>query len=414
MLLFIVADFDPSQKPPPRLVPRFVSDNTGLVCLLGLLLFPVVVGFSFGYLLVVLAVSAFRKVRGEKSRQQAADEASQKIQVVLGDSIVDSSFPNTVSLNVQQDQNRPDTNARTKYYYHRLSSQSDGSSSGRGASNFDSASDGEAAQPACDVTESLQNGSSSSTHASMEDNIDKTEDESENASSRKRGRKEEGRQASRKICSGPNDAENVTRQSRSAQGEPGNGASGRQQLVKAERVDTIDEEDVQSCKAIPLEEVDSDGEKPPSPVLSEGKFGRLRFALHYNLAKNELQVNIIKATELRVGSNANGVNPFVKICLLPQQFCWQRTKVIEGTRDPVFNETFIISGFSKDRMKEYALQFRVINYRDWFYDRYGDDVIGEIHFPLSEVKRVGNRPSFSLTKWMNLQPLASFKVRLKW
>lgn len=366
-------------------------------------MFPIVMGFALGYLLVIMGVSTYRKIRGEKSRKEAAKEASQKIQVVLGDKVVDSCRPSTVSLNVQQSKDHLAANPRRKYYYHRLSSQSDGTPSRYAESHYDSASEDESDNRSRDDPDI--DHSSSSTHASLEDNIDKTEDELEKETEHAGGKgqdvceKQHSGSTKDKACNGEIKKEVTSVKQNKFNLDSENSLHG----LKKSASPSEGQEKI--CTAILIED-----DQPPSPILSEGKIGRLRFALHYNVARNELQVNIIKAVDLPVVNNQDGINSFLKICLLPQQFCWQRTKVIEGTCDPVFNETFIISGFSKERMKEYVLQFRVINYRDWFNDRYGDDVIGEIHFPLSELKMIDNRPSFSLTKWMNLQPVALLGV----
>ena len=119
--IFFLSDFDPRSKPhSANFMTRFASNNTGLLCLFGILVLPILLGFAIGYLLVVLGVSAYKKITGEKSRAHAAKEASQKIQLVMGDKIVDSSFPKTVSLNVQETKNRSFPCPPTRYYYHRL------------------------------------------------------------------------------------------------------------------------------------------------------------------------------------------------------------------------------------------------------------------------------------------------------
>ncbi|KAJ7384599.1 hypothetical protein OS493_021231 [Desmophyllum pertusum] len=116
-------DFDPRSKPQSaNYMTRFASNNTGLLCLFGILVLPILLGFALGYLFIILGVSAYKKLTGQRSREKAAKEALQKIQVVMGDKLVDSSFPKTVSLNVQETKNRSFSSCSptTRYYYHRL------------------------------------------------------------------------------------------------------------------------------------------------------------------------------------------------------------------------------------------------------------------------------------------------------
>jgi len=383
-------DFDPRSKPQSaNFMTRFASNNTGLLCLFGILIFPVLVGFAIGYGFIILGVSAYKKITREKSKENAVKEA-QKIQVVLGDKVVDSSFPKTVSLNVQETKNRCFSGPPpARYYYHRLCNFSNEVLNGDAKTNYDESSISGDETDNRSREKSIANApdvvdSDSSTHASLEDNLDKTEDD-------------------------------VERQLESVQCEKDSGVSDEEnspaKRKKTSKRDTPEKKRLNfpenSSKEIDLNKVGLiEEDKTPSPDNTQGNRGRIRFALHYNVAKTELQVNIIKAINLPITDNKEGINPMVKLSLLPQQFCWQRTKIIEGTPDPVFNETFVISGFSKDRIKEYELKFRVVNFQDNFKGRYGDDVIGEILFPLLELKLMENRPSFSITKWLYLKPPA--------
>ena len=394
-LLF--SDFDPHSRPYSRsFVTRFASSNTGLLCLFGILIFPIVLGFVFGYLLVILGVSAYKKVTGERSRAEATKEASQKIQVVLGEKVVDSSFPKTVPLNVQGNKNRCASGVATRYYYHRLCNFNNETVNDKAKTYYDESS------ISGDETDNLPHyhspdnvpdieDTNSSTHASLEDNLDKTEDED----------KEE------KTFKGDMDSGVSVEESSPTKTTKGNYTSKQKDSPERRNFNLPENNSGENIKQMRLiETVLIEEDQFPSPDSSpEEKSGRIRFALNYNVAKTELQVNIIKAIDLPITNNKEGINPFVKISLLPQQFCWQRTKVIEGTPDPAFNETFIISGFSKDRIKEYVLRFRVVNFHQRNKDRYGDDVIGEILFPLSELNLMEDKPSFSIIKWLSLKPL---------
>lgn len=379
---------------------RFASNNTGLLCLFGILVLPILIGLALGYLFIILGVSAYKNLTGKHSREKAVKEASEKIQVVMGDKVVDSSFPTTVSLNVQETKNRSFCcPPPTKYYYHRLCNYSNevmngdaniyNDESSLSGEETDSRSHEKSPVSAPDVEDS-----NSSTHASLEDNLDKTEEEVDR----------EEKSFTQDKDSGVSGGENSPAKRKKA-----NSGSNVSATPEKKSLDLPES----NSREINLNKVGFIGEdKTPSPDNTDGKLGKIRFALHYNVAKTELQVNIIKAVDLPITDNKEGINPLVKISLLPQQYCWQRTKIIEGTPDPVFNETFVISGFSKDRIKEYELKFRVVNFHDTLKDRYGDDVIGEILFPLSELKLMENRASFSITKWLYLAPPHPYGVSL--
>ena len=388
---FFVADFDPHKKPPSsNSLTRFASNNTGLLCLFGILMFPVLVGLAVGYGLVILGIGAYKKMKAEKSKTNGAKEA-QKIQVVLGDKVVDSSFPKTVSLNVQETKNRSFSGSSApRYYYHRLCNFSNEVVNRDVKKNFDESSiseddmDNRSRDKSQAGAKNVEE-SDSSTHASLEDNLDKTEDEDE------------------KELESPKSEDNSPVKENKAS-EPNTAEKKCLDLSQAKSDGT-------ALKDIGLIEED----KVSSPENTDENRGRIRFALHYNVAKTELQVNVIKATNLPITDNKQGINPMVKLSLLPQQFCWQRTKIVDGMPDPIFNETFVISGFSKDRIQDYELKFRVVNFQDTFKERYGDDIIGEILFPLSELKLTENSSSFSITKWLYLKPPIPLGVsRFKW
>lgn len=358
-ILLCVSDFDPRRsKQNTSYISRLIWQNTGVTCFIGLLVFPVVFGLAIGYLLVLASVTGYRKIKGKyDNKHDKNKDGYQRIKVVLGEELVESSFPNTVSLNVQDGARDRSDSQPKKYYNHRLINQNTDNGyvkTYRQKDGRESAED--TAHELNQEYRSAEDSDGSSLHASMEDNIDKTEDE-EHEMRRKDQRKTHKNKSNRTYQS-PNKLNSI--------------------------------------------ELD----KLLSPDSTEhGTLGRLRFALHYNTLNNELQVNIIKASSLPIFDNREGVNPYVKICLLPQQFCWQRTKIIENNPNPVFNESFVISGFSKQRIDDYTLRFCVVNYHDQFKDKYADDVLGDIHFPLPALNTIDNKATASITKWMNLQPV---------
>ncbi|KXJ25983.1 synaptotagmin-1 isoform X2 [Exaiptasia diaphana] len=364
-------DFDPRRsKQNSSYVSRLIWQNTGITCFIALLIFPVLLGVAVGYLFVLAGVTTFKKLTG-KNNNQCYKEEYQRIKVVLGEEVVESSFPDSVSLNVQdggQDIHSQSTPPQ-KYYQHRIVNQNGQAHNGYVKSY--SPQNGRKSQDSEDDKTHARHkeyrsadDSDSSTQASMEDNEEKTEDE-EKESKRKLNSLMNKHNKAKIIYDSPSKVMNTSMESNSEVPSPDGGTG--------------------------------------------GELGRLRFALHYTAAKNELQVNVIKATNLPIYDNKEGINPYVKLCLLPQQFCWQRTQIIENNPDPVYNESFVISGFSKERLHDYTLRFCVVNYHDHFTEKYADDVIGDIYLPLSSLNTIENKPTYSISKWMNLQHVAATK-----
>jgi hypothetical protein len=135
--------------------------------------------------------------------------------------------------------------------------------------------------------------------------------------------------------------------------------------------------------------------------------GKLKYSVHYMREKNELQVTIIKAINLFHEKNETLPSCFVKVSLLPQRFCWQKTKIIEETRHPVFNETFVISGFSHERFSNYTLLISVVNAVAPWQGFYGDHVIGELYVPLCHVAKYSCNQERVFSQWTELKPKIS-------
>lgn len=132
---------------------------------------------------------------------------------------------------------------------------------------------------------------------------------------------------------------------------------------------------------------------------------KLKYCVHYLQDKNQLQVTIIKAINLfSPGRNERSPSTFVKVSLLPQRFCWQKTKVIEETSHPIFNETFVISGFSHERFSNYTLLITVVDACAPFQGFYRDHVIGELHLPLCHVVMYSSSHEKVFSQWAELKP----------
>jgi hypothetical protein len=132
--------------------------------------------------------------------------------------------------------------------------------------------------------------------------------------------------------------------------------------------------------------------------------GKLKYSVCYMQERNELQVSIIKAVNLFHEMNRFPPSSFVKVSLLPQRFCWQKTKIIQATSNPVFNETFVISGFSRERFSNYTLLISVVNEVAPRQRLYADHVIGELYVPLSHVAKYSSNQEKVFCQWEELKP----------
>ena len=114
-------------------------------------------------------------------------------------------------------------------------------------------------------------------------------------------------------------------------------------------------------------------------------------------------MTILKAINLFDSTLDSRPSSFVKVCLLPQRFCWQRTKAAERTRNPVYNETFVISGFSHERLASYTLLICVVNAAPQWQGHYGDNVIGVIPVPLIHLAKNTDDDEKGMPQWAELK-----------
>ena len=121
-----------------------------------------------------------------------------------------------------------------------------------------------------------------------------------------------------------------------------------------------------------------------SPKLSRHKnLSYLSFTLEYKPDVPKLIITVLNAFDLQPLSDSNGeVNCYVNLCLVPEDFLWQRTKVIEKDCDPMFSETFEIRDVLYHKLREYTLCFYVMD----SHRVLGDRVIGKVLYPLSELR----------------------------
>ena len=112
-------------------------------------------------------------------------------------------------------------------------------------------------------------------------------------------------------------------------------------------------------------------------------YGSLSFMLQYDASVPELLIRVKRALDLPsvTGDIDKPVNSYVNLCLVPEDFLWKRTQVIENDRDPVFNTTFEIRDVLHHKLREYILCFYVMD-----KNVLGERVIGKILYPLSDLR----------------------------
>uniref|UniRef100_A0A8D0L591 Synaptotagmin 17 n=1 Tax=Sphenodon punctatus TaxID=8508 RepID=A0A8D0L591_SPHPU len=125
-------------------------------------------------------------------------------------------------------------------------------------------------------------------------------------------------------------------------------------------------------------------------ILSKYQLGMLHFSTQYDLLHNYLIVRVIEARDLPPPISYDGSkqdmahsNPYVKICLLPDQKNSKQTGVKRKTQNPVFEEryTFEIPFLEAQRR---TLLLTIVD-----FDKFSRHcVIGKVSMPLNEVDLV--------------------------
>ncbi|NXL50854.1 SYT17 protein, partial [Podilymbus podiceps] len=148
-------------------------------------------------------------------------------------------------------------------------------------------------------------------------------------------------------------------------------------------------------------------------ILSKYQLGMLHFSTQYDLLHNYLIVRVIEAKDLPPPISYDGSrqdmahsNPYVKICLLPDQKNSKQTGVKRKTQNPVFEEryTFEIPFLEAQRR---TLLLTVVD-----FDKFSRHcVIGKVSMPLSDVDLVKGGhwwkalvPSSQVTQFIRLLP----------
>ncbi|XP_068773614.1 synaptotagmin-like protein 1 isoform X2 [Struthio camelus] len=123
--------------------------------------------------------------------------------------------------------------------------------------------------------------------------------------------------------------------------------------------------------------------------------GCVQFALHYDPAKKELHVHVVRCRELAEAKKQRS-DPYIKTYLLPDKSnrSKRKTTVRKRSLDPIFNETL------KYKLEKTDLQGRTLNLSVWHHDSLGRNLfLGEVEIALGAWDWANTRP-----EWFNLQP----------
>ena len=144
--------------------------------------------------------------------------------------------------------------------------------------------------------------------------------------------------------------------------------------------------------------------EPPSPPKTRKKrsvttssssevVGKLEFSYYYDEKNRQLHVNVIQA--LRLPGDEN-LESYVIAILKPDEMNWRReTKFVFNSIDPLFNETFLVSGFTHSKIRECSLQFLVMNNAE-------NKAIGQLHVSLTDLQ-----PNKITSRCLSLSPMVS-------
>ena len=121
--------------------------------------------------------------------------------------------------------------------------------------------------------------------------------------------------------------------------------------------------------------------------------GKLEFSYYFDEKNRQLHVNVIQA--LRLPGDEN-LESYVIAMLKPDEMNWRReTKFVFNSTDPLFNETFLVSGFTHTKIRECSLQFLVMNNAE-------NKAMGQLHVSLADLQ-----PNRITSKCLSLSPMVS-------
>ncbi|XP_041442487.1 protein piccolo isoform X2 [Xenopus laevis] len=136
--------------------------------------------------------------------------------------------------------------------------------------------------------------------------------------------------------------------------------------------------------------------------------GELQLQVNYDKHLGNLIIHILQARNLAPRDNNGYSDPFVKVYLLPgrgQVMVVQnasaeykrRTKYVQKSLNPEWNQTVIYKNISMEQLKKKTLEVTV-----WDYDRFSsNDFLGEVLIDLSNASNLDNMPRWYFLKEQN-------------
>ncbi|NXB76625.1 PCLO protein, partial [Donacobius atricapilla] len=118
--------------------------------------------------------------------------------------------------------------------------------------------------------------------------------------------------------------------------------------------------------------------------------GEIQLQINYDKHLGNLIIHILQARNLAPRDNNGYSDPFVKVYLLPGRGAEykRRTKYIQKSLNPEWNQTVIYKNISVEQLKKKTLEVTV-----WDYDRFSsNDFLGEVLIELSSISQLDNTP----------------------
>ncbi|NXE10908.1 PCLO protein, partial [Lophotis ruficrista] len=118
--------------------------------------------------------------------------------------------------------------------------------------------------------------------------------------------------------------------------------------------------------------------------------GEIQLQINYDKHLGNLIIHILQARNLAPRDNNGYSDPFVKVYLLPGRGAEykRRTKYVQKSLNPEWNQTVIYKNISMEQLKKKTLEVTV-----WDYDRFSsNDFLGEVLIELSSVSQPDNTP----------------------
>lgn len=105
----------------------------------------------------------------------------------------------------------------------------------------------------------------------------------------------------------------------------------------------------------------------------------LSFSIFYDSASKDLHVTVIRTSNLPVSKwfkETRATQHFrVKVRVEPWEAHWRTTRHVGGTREPVFGETFIVTGLVHNKLRECTVNFVVVEFEEY---QHCWTVVGEV------------------------------------